>query len=185
MRSKTILSTAAFIVAFAASAAFASLFITKTQIVSDYVPVISYKSTSCFKDRNNARTADKISALIREDKNNGRQSGRGAYRVGEDERPPFTDARFASYAEAVVWYVDDSSRMKVSDLPGNFESEWREHMKAWREYSDFLNRMKDSSNRKGWSDAELKEVDDFHSREVDRTWQTVLESGRSYGANVY
>jgi hypothetical protein len=75
--------------------------------------------------------------------------------------------------------------MKVSDLPGNFETEWREHMKAWREYSEFLNRMKDSSNRKGWSDAELKEVDNFHSREIDRTWQTVLHTGASYGANVY
>jgi hypothetical protein len=179
MRSKTILSTAAFIVAFAASAAFANLFVTKTETAPDYIPVSSYKSTSCFRDRNNSTVANKISALIRTDKNNGYESR------GEDFRPPFTSSAFSDYAEAVERYVDASSSMKTSDLPGDFETEWREHMKAWRDYSDFLNRMKIASNRAGWSEAELEEVDDFHSSEINRTWQLVLQIGASHGADVY
>jgi hypothetical protein len=179
MRSKTILSTAAFIVAFAASAAFASLFIIKTETAPDYVPVSSYKSTSCFKYRNNSTVANKISALIRADKSNGDE------RRGEDVSPPFTSSAFSDYAEAVEQYVDASSNMKTGDLPSDFQIEWREHMKAWRDYSDFLNRMKVTSNRASWSGAELEEIDNFHSREINRTWQTVLQSGASYGADVY
>jgi hypothetical protein len=156
MRSKTILSTAAFIVAFAASAAFANLFITKTQTVSDYGWASSYKSTSCFKNRNNSTTANKISALIREDKSNGRASGNNSYRVGEDVRPPFNVSNFSEYAEAVERYVDNSSSMKASDLPNDFRVEWRAHMKAWRDYSDFLNRMKESSNRAALSGEEIE-----------------------------
>lgn len=185
MRSKTILSVAAFIVAFAASTAFANLFITRTA-KSQNEPIVSYNSTSCFtKYRNNSATADKIAALIRQDKTNGRESGRGLYREGEDERPPFSSSSFPGYAEAVERYVDASSVMKVSDLPGNFEIEWREHMKAWREYSKFLNKMKDTPKPRGWTDEELEEIDDFHSREIERTWQTVLHTGATHGANVY
>ncbi len=185
MRSKTILSTVAFIAAFAASAAFASLFVTKTQTVSDYVLVGGYKSTSCFKYKNNSAAADKITALIRQDHINGRESSRGSYSASGDERPPFSSSLFPGYARSVERYADDSSGMKTGDLPGDFQNEWRAHMKAWREYSEFLNRIKDSSNRKGWSDAELEEVDDFHSREIERTWQAVLHTGASHGANVY
>jgi len=183
MRSKTILSAAAFTVAFALSAAFASLFITKTQIAeSVFIPVSGYKSTSCFKHKNNSATADKISALIAEDNSNGRS--RKNHRVGEDVRPSFTSSEFSEYTEAVEQYVDESSSMKVSGLPGDFQIEWREHMKAWRDYSDFLNRMKKSSNRNALSDEELENTDDFHSREIDRTWQIVLQSGVRYGADI-
>ncbi len=185
MRSKTILSAVAFIIAFAFSAAFASLFITKTQTASDYFPVSGHKSTSCFKDRSKSVIADKISALIREDRNNGRERSRETYRVGEDVRPPFNSSGFSVYAEAVEQYVDASSSMRTNDFPSDFQVEWREHMKAWRDYSDFLNRMKKSSNRNALSEEELENTDDFHSREITRTWHLVLQSGRSYGANVY
>ena len=184
MRSKTILSTVAFIVAFAASAAFASLFITKTQTVSDYVPLNGYKSTSCFKDPNNSTAARKISALIRADNSNGRERSKTAYRIGEDIRPPFTNAGFPEYAEAVQQYVAESSSMKSSDLPSDFQNVWNEHMTAWRDYSDFLNRMTKTSNRSALSVQELENIDDFHTREIERTWQTVLQTGVSYGADV-
>ena len=185
MRSKTILSTAAFVLAFAASAAFASLFITQTQSESDFVLVNNYKSTSYFKERSRSATADKIAALIREDHNNGRESERRSYTADGSVRPPFTSSAFPDYAAAVEQYVDDSSSMRVSDLPGDFQSEWREHMRAWRAYSVFLNRMKDSANRKSWSDEELTEVADSRNIEISSTWQEVLKSGRSYGADVY
>ena len=184
MRSKTILSTAAFIVAFAASAAFANLFITKTQTVSDYVPVSNYKSTSCFKDRHKLVTANKISALIQEDNSNGRTKDKKSYRVDEKLRLSSDVSNFSEYADAVEQYVDDSSSIKVSDLPNDFQVEWRAHMKTWRDYSEFLDRMKESSNREVLSGEEIKEIDDFHSRKIDRTYQVVLQTGANYGANV-
>jgi hypothetical protein len=183
MRSKTILSIVAFIAAFGLSAAFASLFITQT--VSDYTLVNGHKSTSCFKHKNNSATADKISALIRQDKNNGRESDRAFYRYGTDIFASSDKSAFSGYANAVELYVDQSSGMKADDLPSDFQIEWREHMKAWREYSDFLNRMKKSSNRSALSSEELKEIDAFHSREISRTWDEVLQTGMMYGANVY
>jgi len=188
MRSKTILSTAAFVLAFAASAAFASLFVTETRTESEFLPVRVHKPTSCFKDRSDSAAADKIAALIRKDDNNGRKRSGKIYDIGEDTRPPFTSSGFPDYAEAVEQYVDESSSLQTGDLPGDFQIEWREHMKAWRENSEFLNQMKKSSNRKSLSDVELEELeytDDFHSREISRTWQAVLQTGRSYGANVY
>ncbi|MBA3601732.1 MAG: hypothetical protein H0W45_10990 [Acidobacteria bacterium] len=185
MRSKTILSTAAFIVAFAASAAFANLFITKTQTVSNYALDNGYKSTSCFTHRNNSTTADKISALIREDKNNESVSGRKSYLGTEDEPPPFTSSLFPDYAVAVKRYAGDSNSIKASDLPNDFQVEWRAHMKAWRDYSEFLNRMKKPSIRAALSNEEIKEVDDFHTRIINGTWEAVLRTGASYGADVY
>ena len=184
MRSKTILSTAAFIVAFAASAAFANLFITKPQTVSEYVLASNYRPTSCFTHRNNSTIPDKISAFIREDKNNGLKRDK-PYRVGVDAHPSFSNSDFPIYAEAVEQYVDESSSIKASDLPNDFQVEWRTHMKAWRDYSEFLNRMKKSSNRAALSSEEIKEVDDFHTRIINGTWQEVLETGANYGANVY
>jgi len=185
MRSKNILSVVAFITAFGLSAAFASLFITKTRTESVYVPVNSYKSTSCFKYKNNSATANKISALIREDKRNGRESDRAFYRDGADIFSSSADSAFSGYAEAVEQYVNASSSMNVDNLPSDFQAEWREHMKAWREYSQFLDRMKDVSNRNLLTVEELKEVDNFHNREITRTFEEVLQNGVTYGADVY
>ena len=185
MRSRTILSVIAFVAAFGLSAAFASLFITKTQTTSDYIPVNGYNSTSCFKYKNNSATANKISALIRQDKRNGRESDQAYYRYGADIFSSSDSSAFSGYAGAVEQYVDESSSMKASDLPGDFQTEWREHMKAWREYSEFLNRMKKSSNRAALSSQELKEIDSFHGREIERTWNEVLQTAVMYGANVY
>jgi len=185
MRSKNILSVVAFTTAFALSAAFASLFITKTQTESIYVPVNGNKSTSCFKFKNKSPIANKISALIREDNRNGRESNRAFYSDGADIFSPSADSALSGYAEAVEQYVDSSSSMKADDLPGDFQTEWREHMKAWRGYSEFLNRTKNVSSRKSLTPEELNEVDNFHSREIDRTYEKVLQTGAIYGADVY
>lgn len=185
MRSKTILSVAAFVLAFAASAAFASLFITQTQTEPEFALVNNYKPTSCYKNRNSSATADKIAALIREDRSNGLERSRKNYNAGNTIRPSYESADFIHFAEVVEHYVDESSSMNVSDLPNDFQFEWREHMKAWRDYSKFLNKMEDSSNRDNWSDDELDEIADSHNREISSTWQAVLQTGRSYGANVY
>jgi len=185
MRSKTILPIVAFIAAFGLSAAFASLFIVKSQSESVIVPVSDYKLTSCFKYKNNLAAADKIAALISQDKRNGRESERAFYRYGADIFSSSDNSAISGYAGAVEEYVNQSSSMRASDLPSDFQAKWREHMKAWRDCSDFLNRMKKPSNRAALSDEELKELDAFHNREISRTWNEVLQNGVTHGADIY
>jgi hypothetical protein len=184
MRSKTFLSIAAFIVAFAFSTAFASLFIDKSATLSnsDIPPSVNRRSTSCFKNRS---TALKIEVLIKQDVNNGRERGKKLYRLDRDFRPPFESAAFPDYADAVTEYVDASSSMYSADLPRDFQAAWDKHMKAWRDYSDFLNEKKDSPQRQEVGNETLSFLENQYSADINSTWYEVLRVGRSYGANVY
>jgi len=129
----------------------------------------------------NSRTphAAAVSALIREDIRNGRRLDGMFY--GSYENPRLPSAEFAA---AVEQYVDDSSSIKASDLPFDFQTTWREHMRAWREYSEFLNRMSSSSNRDNLSSEALESFEKLHSRDIDHTWREVLQIGTEYGADV-
>jgi predicted N-acyltransferase len=82
-------------------------------------------------------------------------------------------------------YADKSGSMEADGLPQDFQIAWREHMKAWRDYADFLNEMKNSSARKMLSEEKLDALETKHSAEITNTWQEVLRIGRNYGAEVY
>jgi len=182
MRSKTILSIAAFTVAFLLSTAFAGLFIVK----SDYVPS-SYttKKTSCFKNRGGSNyVADKIETIVKQDMSNGRERGKKLYQIDEDFRPPFASSSFSEYAEAVSEYVGSSENLSVENTPRDFQSAWRRHMKAWRDYADFLDEMKHSPARKKLSETEVSELENTYSSDINNTWSEVLRVGRNYGAEV-
>lgn len=181
MRSKKILSAAAFVFAFLFSTVLASLFIADQPTQSYSFPA----RTSCFTFKNNSSVAVKIVRLIDQDKRNGRESERVAFETSGEKVTPFGGSRFALYAAAVERYVDDSSDMTANDLPTDFQAAWREHMKAWRDYSDFLNRLEKPAAREKWSSEEFEQTDDFHSREISRTWYEVLRIGRAHGADVY
>ncbi len=169
MRIKTILSTTAFIIAFGFSTAFASLFISEN----------TFNLTSFLKYKSSTPSAAPISALIREDVRNGRRLDRMFY--GSDENPRFPSAEFVA---AVKEYVDDSSRIKACHLPLDFQTKWREHMKAWREYSEFLDRTSNSSNRDNLSSEAFENFEELHSRDINHTWREVLQTGTEYGADV-
>ena len=187
MRSKNILSIAAFIIAFSGSVVLASLFVTKTvqtiPTFSDYS-----RSTSCWKSRSNSRqsaTAKKITAFINEDEANGYERDRKLSRVGKNFRPAFEGSTYSDYAVTIEEYVDDMNDLDASRLPGDFQTAWREHLKAWQDYSEFLEEMKSSSVRRSFELEELLHTDNLHSVEINQTWNNVLEIGRSHGANVY
>ena len=181
MRSKTILSTAAFVLAFACSTAFASLFITTThsEWYEFQVNGFQYKNY-----RTKSPSADKISAFINQDKRNGIESDRTAYEMSAEGVSPFTSSSFPAYVSSVEQYVDASSSMKTRRLPNDFQLAWREHMKAWSDYSDFLNRIKKPSVRAAWSEEDFTYADASYNREISRTWYEVLRIGRNYGADV-
>lgn len=184
MRSKTILKTVAFVVAFGFSTAFVSLFIPKTQVETSYVIFNDHNSTSCFLQKGRSSNAAKITAFITQDKRNGLESDRAIYENTEDVTSPFTSSSFPDYADSVERYVDDSSSMKTRGLPNDFQVAWREHMKAWRDYSEFLNNMKKSSNQEASSAEEFSDTNEFYNVEISRTWYEVLHIGETYGADV-
>lgn len=178
MRSKTILSIAAFVVAFAGSAAFASLFVANTAYTSTY----ALTSRSNYKCRTVA--AREITALIQQDIRHGRDNSHTIYRIESDYRPSFESATFPEYAKAVEIYISRSETIADENLPSGFQTEWRNHLKAWRDYSDFLNKMKNTSYRKNLDETDREDLERFHSGEISRTWFAVLQTGASYGADV-
>jgi hypothetical protein len=169
MRSKNILS----IVAFGLSAAFASLFISPNNYGASYS-----------RAGQNTAAAEAITALITQDYANGYTRDEKIYDLRVSNPSDVNSVAFADFAEAMQGYADDSGSMDANDLPSDFQAAWREHMKAWREYSNFLNQSADISGRTACSLRKFKTNDKLHNREINRTWYEVLRIGRSYGADV-
>ncbi|HEX8636740.1 MAG TPA: hypothetical protein VF692_01660 [Pyrinomonadaceae bacterium] len=189
MRSKTILSVAAFIVAFAFSTAFAGLFIAKSayQSVLTAAPVVSYNEqqpTSCFKKRGRY-TADKIEVFVSQDDSIGQEHQQINTRIARQELPLLKSPLFFEYKTAVAEYVEASDSMDESTMPHEFQTAWRAHTKAWRDYADFLDLMKSGSKRAQLTDEEAYEMEKPFQSEIANTYYEVLRVGRSYGAEVY
>lgn len=186
MRSKTILSIAAFIVAFAFSTAFAGLFIAKSAYQSVLTVPASYnrQPNSCFKNRGRY-TADKIEVFISQDISNGSERSQRIFTIDGDYRPAFMSSSFAEYADAVAEYADASGEMDESALPQDFQIAWRDHMKAWRDYADYLDAMKSRSARRELSPRDAYVAESHYGSDIDTTWYEVLRIGRTYGAEVY
>ena len=170
MRSKNIISTIAFITAFVFSAAFASLFINESQT---NFPTYENRNVDTSDCRYNDKTCTDISALLIQDIRNGDQRrSRYDYSLGDNGNIS------ARRAETVADYSNASSSMEDSHLPSDFRSAWREHMKAWRDYSEFLT---DVSRNKIEND-EFERLEIQYIYDINTTWATVLKIGRSYGA---
>ncbi len=85
----------------------------------------------------------------------------------------------SEYSVFVKRYVDKSERLNDSGLPAEFQESWREHMKAWRDYSNFLNKQKYGS----FSNVEFNDYDIEFNNEINRTWYNTLRIGESHGAS--
>lgn len=186
MRSKTILSIAAFIFAFAFSTAFAGLFIANSSYQSVLTVPANHnrQPSSCFKNRGRY-TADKIEVFISQDISNGNERDRQLFDIDRDFRPAFTSLSFPEYADVITEYVDASDGMDETAMPQEFQIAWRAHMKAWRDYADFLDSMKSSSARAELSAADAYVVESRFGSDINNTWYEVLRVGRTYGAEVY
>ena len=127
-----------------------------------------------FEIRGNNQTQQNISSLLQRDDRNGDE---------RFDKIDFNTERltyFAEYTTAVNEYVDKSESMNDADLPTDFQSAWREHMKAWRDYSNFLNKCE----TKKMDDSDFAQLDKNYNREISVTWQEVLQVGREYGATL-
>lgn len=170
MRSKDIVSIIAFISAFAVSAALASLFIDKSQYTNYNIytarnyPVCQYGDQAC---------KDILSFLLRDIRNGQTRQANYDYSLSEKGNVS------PKYAETVAEYADASGSMNDSNLPSDFQSAWREHMSAWRDYSDFLNEVSENKI----ADEKFDRLEDKYIRDINKTWAAVLKIGRGYGAS--
>ena len=176
MKAKTILSIAAFFTAFAVSATLVSLFFP--------VNTTSDKATSCFTNYSKSTTANAISAFVNQDVRNGNERDRTIRRLGINVNASFEDPSFADYAEIVESYVNASNGMDAGELPLNFRYAWRKHMKAWRDYSAFLNEVENSARWQNSDSEQFRQMESVHVREIEVTWHKVLRIARYHGADV-
>lgn len=127
-----------------------------------------------FEIRGNNQTARNIASLIQRDVRDGDE------RFDKIDFRAERSAYFVEYAKAVNEYVDKSESMNDADLPTDFQTAWREHMKAWRDYANFLNKCE----TKKMDDSDFAQLDKNYNREISVTWQEVLQIGRKYGATL-
>ncbi len=153
MRSKNILSIIAFITAFAFSSAFALLFIDKSQ------------------------TQNAIENLLRQDVRIGQKR---FWRI-KNSRNLSAESYYERYAEAVEEYADDSGKINYSHLPRDFQLKWNEHMRAWRDYSNYLNKVKNSSPSLD-EDFYIKEKE--YSADISLTYFDVLRVASTHRVEV-
>ena len=127
-----------------------------------------------FEAQFSSPTARNIASLVQRDVRNGDE------RFNKINFSAERTAYFEAYSDAVNEYVDKSESMDDVDLPADFQTAWREHMKAWRDYSNFLNKC----GTKKMDDSEFGQLDRTYNREISVTWQEVLQVGREYGARL-
>ncbi|MDQ4122481.1 MAG: hypothetical protein M3209_13675 [Acidobacteriota bacterium] len=96
--------------------------------------------------------------------------------------PPFSRPSIAEYSEAVESYINKSGSMDDSELPHDFQIAWREHMKAWRDYSAFLQSLEDFSIEESDRRA-IRKLHKEKDAQITATWFEVLKiAGKNYGA---
>jgi len=189
MKIKSILSIAAFSTAFIISAAFAALFVDKSEIETVFVITPSYntKATSCFgraKGLSSANAAS-INHILQTDDANGWTRYAKTSSVSFDNKPPFAkDSSFDVFADATARYAEQSGKIEIAGLSPEFTSAWRTHMKAWRDYSDFLEAMKISSVRLELGADALLKFEREYDDEISRSWREVLRVADQSGVNT-
>lgn len=167
MRIKTILSLIAFVAAFALSTALAALTTDSSQP--------KFRVTRLQADSSTSRN---ITAFLQQDIQNGQQRNRRVYRFEDDAS--LSSPNIFKRSEAVSDYSEASGSMDSNNLPQDFQLAWLKHMRAWHNYSDFLQKAKTQS----MSYREMNQLENQYNREINQTWYDVLRVGNKYGANV-
>lgn len=126
-------------------------------------PVVKYVYTE--RSRVYQRSSNEIEQFLLQDIRNG--DSRMDYKYQDD------------YSEAVMDYWKASSSMDASRFPQDFQNKWQAHMQAWRNYADHLAEKKNSSYRQDCRGEGKRLIN-----EINRTWEEVKATGRTYGAYV-
>jgi hypothetical protein len=172
MRTKTIISLLTFALTFGLSAYFASFFLPEKVETQTFYYEGNYAP---------AQSDSEIVSFLRQDIRNGNERG-SVYFDLESEHNEFSSKNCLAHKVASVkFYSETSASMDASQLPKDFRIAWRKHMKAWRDYSNFLDKSAKSSN---FNAEDFDEKTDVLNDEINSTWNDVLDIGESYDENV-
>ncbi|MEP6902230.1 MAG: hypothetical protein ABJA66_10800 [Actinomycetota bacterium] len=163
-----------------ATVAFIATFIFSAGLIRIIFPAPAVQYVYVDKPQYTGCKARAIESFIRQDNINGEIHSSKITGLQNLDSQSYISAN----ADATLEYYNSSSSMDVSQFPQDFQNAWREHMKAWRDYSDFLNQMKNSSARKNLSGDDFGLAEQRFNSEINRTFNEVLRIGRNYGADV-
>ncbi|HZH34232.1 MAG TPA: hypothetical protein VEX64_05290 [Pyrinomonadaceae bacterium] len=131
--------------------------------------------------RYHSETEQKILKLLRQDIKNGLER---RSKLSHMEDVDFSTAALLNdYAEATAEYAYKSSSIDETGIPADFQFAWRRHMKAWRDYADFLDETRNLSENQR-REMDLDEMDFEKSLEINQSWREVLRTARKYGASL-
>lgn len=173
MKTKLITALLAFSTTFGSTVAVSSFFKTETSAEVSYSQQV---------DR---ATRRKILRLLQQDIANGTERDRQVWKLDDSARPPKSSENLNEYAKIIENYVDASASLDDSDLPAEFQTAWRSHMKIWREHSNFLAQLKNQEKREkigAKTEAELYALQDA---EITATWYETLRIAHGHGAFPY
>lgn len=151
------------------------------------VPV---NKTSCFTRNflgathtHNRTTQRKITNLLKRDIANGdfRELNVAA------SKNSYSDDSFSglvNYADTIERYVAESESINDENLPVDFQNAWRDHIRAWRNYADFLGTSRTSCLMRGLDSYDLYLTSLEQNAEINRTWYKVLRVAKSHGATI-
>ncbi len=181
---------------FTAIVAFAGTFAIATALVWLFVGFPQERSINCWHGSSvnyrqprefdydiKSAEAIQIEAILQIDDQNGSVRNRTSNYFARDIYGADISA-ITDYSKAVKKYADQSGSMDVSDLPADFQTSWKAHMKAWRVYSDFLTQVSASRMRNNVSRSDLINMRNGFSGEISTTWAKVLRTSSIYGADV-
>lgn len=186
MKIKSILSIAAFTAAFIFSIAFAGLFVDKSEIKSVIAVQPSYnnqRATSCWKSRKSSESAVIITKILEQDDRNGITLDRDLSRIGLLGASPFKSPSFEQYADATGEYADESGSIEDDRLPLEFQTAWRDHIKAWGDYADFLESTKSADVRTEMGEGTFETMSSKYNANISLTWLEVLDVAAKYGSD--
>lgn len=130
------------------------------------------------------RHSSAIYSHIQRDVSNGRERDERSFRTNNWEENGEAGYSIENHADSVAQYVDESDSLNVRDLPQEFQIAWRKHINAWRDYSEFLTEIKESSVDDKTSRKRYLASENRYNIEINRTWDEVLQIAENHGATL-
>jgi hypothetical protein len=140
-------------------------------------PQLSFDYSQSAQTKNIDQSAYDIWRLISQDELNGTMRDSSVIKMDLSTQDKVA---IATYAKQVDRYLIKSTSLDDSRLPSDFRAAWQEHMKAWENYSEFLNKRNES--KAAVSNEEFNNLEQKYDEEISRTWFETLRIARSYGA---
>ena len=124
-----------------------------------------------------------ISLLLQRDISNGHERDLDVYNFADFDSPE--DIYMSpEYAETISQYVNASSSMDDTNLPADFQAAWREHMAAWNDFDDFLNKSKNHCKMRKLNSEDFRDNFAYKNLRISITWHKVLAVADRYGVTV-